>query len=357
MGFEEYADDQNAWMRDYVPAMEKMLANGYETGLVDVPDFTTGVVCPFPAGDRWQIVMSCYKSEVAGSGPAYVIRSDFWGYFWTSEGHTGTVVQAGAEKEEMWSFTGSDKQLWKWSESGNQLINLATGKPLAVGGFTEWRVTNSSQWPYSPMLETQHGNKALDAWAAKDNGCGGVLIVGNSHVGGGQWFSLHQVDEFVADPSKDCPPTTPAPTTTAASATTAPITAPTTVECTEDGDNVLADEFLIESVFDSSVIADDGSGTLVLQKRDTSSLSASSLQTWQVAPLCNGKVKVFNVGTGNTMSFGPWFYDSETKLLKSDTGRWAMNKKRKGLRLEAKVKYLKNTTTPWKRFQWNIVKV
>ena len=112
--FEEYADDQAAWMRDYVPAMEKMLANGYETGLVDAPDFTTGVkgpaicicifplfcqvVCPFPAGDRWQIVMSCYKNEVAGSGPAYVIRSDFWGYFWTSEGHTGTVVQAGAEK-------------------------------------------------------------------------------------------------------------------------------------------------------------------------------------------------------------------------------------------------------------------
>ena len=42
----------------------------------------------------------------------------------------------------MWSFTGSDKQLWKWSESGNQLINVATGKPLAVGGFTEWRVTS-----------------------------------------------------------------------------------------------------------------------------------------------------------------------------------------------------------------------
>ena len=44
--FEEYADDQAAWMRDYVPAMEKMLANGYETGLVDAPDFTTGVRGP-----------------------------------------------------------------------------------------------------------------------------------------------------------------------------------------------------------------------------------------------------------------------------------------------------------------------
>jgi len=30
-------------MRDYVPAMEKMLANGYDSGLVDAPDFTSGV--------------------------------------------------------------------------------------------------------------------------------------------------------------------------------------------------------------------------------------------------------------------------------------------------------------------------
>ena len=55
--FEEYADDQvtrhyfsviwmigqAAWMRDYVPAMEKMAANGHGNSLVDAPDFTTGV--------------------------------------------------------------------------------------------------------------------------------------------------------------------------------------------------------------------------------------------------------------------------------------------------------------------------
>ena len=40
--FEEYADDQSAWMRDYVPAMEKMLANGYPEGLQGAPD-TSGV--------------------------------------------------------------------------------------------------------------------------------------------------------------------------------------------------------------------------------------------------------------------------------------------------------------------------
>ena len=101
-------DDQAAWMRDYVPAMEKMAANGYDN-LVDAPDFTTGVkivqthrlkriqvVCPFPSGPRWNTVWSCYRPEAAGSGPAYVIRSDFWGFFWFSEGRTGNVVQAGA---------------------------------------------------------------------------------------------------------------------------------------------------------------------------------------------------------------------------------------------------------------------
>ena len=97
-------------MRDYVPAMEKMLANGYETGLVDAPDFTTGVsrgfgrsqidkllqvVCPFPSGAAWQTTWSCYRNEAAGSGPAYVIRSDcIWDGFQTK----GRVVQAGANK-------------------------------------------------------------------------------------------------------------------------------------------------------------------------------------------------------------------------------------------------------------------
>merc|ERR1712179_206647 len=344
-----------------------MLANGYDTGLVDAPDFTTGVVCPFPEGKVWETVWSCYKNESPGSGPAFVIRSDCpWDGFETK----GRVVQAGADKEELWSFTGSDEQLWKWSESGNQLINVATGKPFAVGGFTEWRVTNSSKWPYAPMLETQHGSKVLDAGGNPD-GCGGHIGVFDYGGHGSQWFSLHLADQFEGNPSYDCPPTTPAPTTTGAPTiagpTRAPTTAPTTTaqsttvgsvdECTEDGSNVLADEILVENLYDFSVMADDGSGKLVLQRPDTSSLSSSSLQRWQVAPLCNGKFKVINVGTGNPMSFGPWTYDSENKLLESENGLWAWNRKRKGLRLAAKVKYLKNTTTPWMRFQWNVVQI
>jgi len=364
--FEEYADDQSAWMRDYVPAMEKMLANGYDTGLVDAPDFTTGVVCPFPEGKVWETVWFCYKNESPGSGPAYVIRSDCpWDGFETK----GRVVQAGAKKEEMWSFTGADNQLWKWSESGNMLINVATGKPFAVGGFTEWRVARPKQ---GDILETQFGDKALDAWVARDNGCGGALIVGNKHGDGGQWFSLVEAEQFVADPSLDCPPTTPAPattlppTTTAAPTTTTPApttTLPTTigsvsVECTEDGSTIASEQFTIQNVRDSYVMADDGSGTTVLQKRDTSDLSASSLQTWQYAPLCNGKFKVVNVGTGNPLSSGPWKYDPESKVLQAETGSYARSIRRgHKFTLEKRVRYLKGTTTPWKWFQWDLFQV
>ena len=35
--------------------------------------------------------------------------------------------------------------------------------------------------------------------------------------------------------------------------------------CTEDGSNVLADEIIVENLYDLSVMADDGSGKLVLQ--------------------------------------------------------------------------------------------
>ena len=160
--------------------------------------------------------------------------------------------------------------------------------------------------------------------------------MGKTHGEVGQWFSLVPVDQFVADPSLDCPSSTSAPTT--AAPTTPPPTEANTAstvdldglssQCTEDGSNVLATEFVVQNVKDSSVMADDGSGTLVLQvmvilsmlvmlmmpivtvmrvmlmftlmflmqKLDSSSLSASSLQKWQAAPLCNGKFKVVKLG-------------------------------------------------------------
>lgn len=42
--FEEYAADQQLWLDEFVPALEKMLSNGYDT-LVTGPDQTTNVFC------------------------------------------------------------------------------------------------------------------------------------------------------------------------------------------------------------------------------------------------------------------------------------------------------------------------
>ena len=62
----------------------------------------------------------------------------------------------------------------------------------------------------------------------------------------------------------------PAMSTTTKPPTPPPTTVqPTTVEsvegCTEDGSNVLGDEIIVENLYDLSVLADDGSGKLVLQ--------------------------------------------------------------------------------------------
>ena len=43
--------------------------------------------------------------------------------------------------------------------------------------------------------------------------------------------------------------------------------------------------------------------TMALQRPDTSSLSSSSLQRWQVAPLCDGKYKVVNYSNYKFMLF------------------------------------------------------
>ena len=59
-------------------------------------------------------------------------------------------------RPESWSFTGEPKQLWTWSESGNQLINQETGLPFTVAGFTEWKVDSSRQ---SDLLVTQYAGK------------------------------------------------------------------------------------------------------------------------------------------------------------------------------------------------------
>merc|ERR1712203_269473 len=42
---EEYAENQTAWIDDYIPTMEKMMRNGYES-LIDSEEVPDDVICP-----------------------------------------------------------------------------------------------------------------------------------------------------------------------------------------------------------------------------------------------------------------------------------------------------------------------
>ena len=55
--FEEYASDNAKWIADFIPAFEKMLANGYQSDdLVNGPDAYTDVHCsrPPPGWSNWK---------------------------------------------------------------------------------------------------------------------------------------------------------------------------------------------------------------------------------------------------------------------------------------------------------------
>ena len=57
--FEEYANDQQKWVSDYIPTFEKMLANGYGDGeLINGPDQYTDISCP-----RDEETMTCYEVQ------------------------------------------------------------------------------------------------------------------------------------------------------------------------------------------------------------------------------------------------------------------------------------------------------
>ena len=66
----------------------------------------------------------------------------------------------------------------------------------------------------------------------------------------------------------------------------------------QDGDIVNAGD-VADCDDDDSAVMLMLSVMFLMQKLDSSSLSASSLQKWQAAPLCNGKFKVIKLGNGN----------------------------------------------------------
>ena len=128
---EEYADDQTAWINDFIPTMEKMMRNGYPAGLTDAPNHHQNVKCDLPAKGYYPF---CYEVSPASDMEPFMVGSRY------SE-LAGKVYQYNPVSQlfDFGDMTGESNQLWRISESGDQAINALTNEPLIVRTSVAWR--------------------------------------------------------------------------------------------------------------------------------------------------------------------------------------------------------------------------
>jgi hypothetical protein len=322
--FEEFASNQQNFVRDFVIALEKMSANGYPEGLTLAPDHWTDVSCPLPT-DR-DTPFACYKAEAAGSGEPIIIQTNW-------EHAEGFVIQQDPETGNPFMGTAdmaagpTPHQQWVWSESGTQLINLGTGTPLVLSGYSTWTIESFEDWQgeHTQIRSAYDNTKGLDAWRAKanqnkvvcENAGRGYTQRWNIITNTGQWESGPCVEEAVA----------------------------------------FGDSFQIKNVKDKKVlqVADDGSVRM----------SKKGDQMWQWATnACNTDlVYLSSFSTGavlaadgktvtDSLEGNTWTYNAEEETLSSDRG-YISGTKRKGQRMNGNLRRNKRGE-PWKFFQWNL---
>ena len=119
---EEFAADQTTWVNAFIPTMEKMMRNGYDSLEDSAVDRFANVDCPIPnqKGD----LELCYELSEP-TGPTFMICN----LHWKMEGRVLTYNST-INDYTFEANTGADNQLWRWSESGLMLINMATNKPF-----------------------------------------------------------------------------------------------------------------------------------------------------------------------------------------------------------------------------------
>merc|ERR1719347_605368 len=166
--FEEFAANQQNFVRDFVIAMEKMTANGYPEGLTDAPDHWTDVTCVEPL--KIGSAVTCFKAEAPGSGDRMFIQSTWEkteGWALQHDQDTGKLLVGPVEDVE----TPTPWQQWVWSESGNQLINLGTGIPMGVDGYSTFIIEEVETWqgPYTMIKSTYNPTIALTTYFAPVN--------------------------------------------------------------------------------------------------------------------------------------------------------------------------------------------
>lgn len=178
---EEYAEDQQAFIRDFIPALEKMLANGYDmhSDLTNSPD-QPNVKCPEqdsrkPENRFWV----CYSKHELSSH--FMLRSKL----------DGRVVQEKNDQSGDLEMAQSDghfprtlRQVWQLTEHGAHWINAFTGKVKVADGVGSWSWSETRK----NVLVGVTG-KVLTRESAHSDG---ARVASWDHVGG-----LHQEWEMI----------------------------------------------------------------------------------------------------------------------------------------------------------------
>ena len=127
---EEYAEDQTAWINDFIPTMEKMILNGYPDGLTEAPDHHEHVACDIPTKSTNSI---CYERSEPFDMEPFMIGNRY-------EKLEDKVYQINLDTGiyDFGNITGQANQLWRVSVTGNQLINLHDNMPLMVDSNVGW---------------------------------------------------------------------------------------------------------------------------------------------------------------------------------------------------------------------------
>merc|ERR1712025_85771 len=193
--FDEFAANQQNFVRDFVIAMEKMTANGYPEGLTDAPDHWTGVTCAEPL--KLHSPVACFKAEAPGSGDPMFFQSQWentLGWALQHDKDTGKLLVGPVEDAE----NPTPWQQWVWSESGKQLINLGTGIPMAVDGFSAFTIDTM----INTMIKSIYNpTQAFDAYYAADwdNRWNNLfrIAVANGHGGPNQRWNVTIITDCV----------------------------------------------------------------------------------------------------------------------------------------------------------------
>ena len=154
--FEEYASDQQKWVNDFVPALEKMLSNGYnDEDLVDAPDQYTGIQCTRQDKHDGFNYYNCRNPEET------VDQSE--AFFLISRLH-GRVAEGKADGyAKLMSFDSSNpNQLWMETSIGNQFINVGTGLPMKAGRGRAWTFGEQQR------ISEPTGQVLLNGWRDED---------------------------------------------------------------------------------------------------------------------------------------------------------------------------------------------